>query len=171
MGHLEKQLGKIGSFQRFKNIQFTQKSVFWNNLFPKSHSENTLVQWYSLQGNRKTRERYDRKYINKLVNFVRSVFYWAGRKKLVSGRLVYELQLVPHLEYGDALKANPEREDADIEAVKTFVKVAPPQIGDMVLLEVLTGMRPGELCNLTVGEINQKYDGENWLYLPKHHIP
>ena len=112
---------------------------------------------------------YDRKYINKLVNFLKSIIKWAMRKKLISVMLAYELLNVPPLEYHESIKENPEREDAkqsDIEAILPYLH---PQIADMVSLQTLTGMRPSELCNLKTGEIKQEYDGENWLYLPHHH--
>ena len=120
------------------------------------------------------RKPYSRKYINKLVGFVRSVFRWGATKKLVSYKIVAELALVPALQYGEALHENDEREDASPEAIIATIRhLKEPQFIDMVILQVLTGMRPSELCNLKAGEIKKCFcrkTGKNvWTFVPYHH--
>jgi integrase len=39
----------------------------------------------------------------------------------------------------------------------------------MLRLQELTGMRPCEVCTIRMGEVNQQWDGMNWLYQPKEH--
>jgi len=113
---------------------------------------------------------YCRKYINKLIAFIRSVFYWGAKKKFVSYTIAAELKLVSALQYGEALHENLDREAASPEAIIATIRhLAESQLIDMVILQVLTGMRPSELCNLKAGEIKRK-PGENvWTFEPFHH--
>ena len=106
-------------------------------------------------------EPYCRKYLNKLIGFVRDVFKWGATKKLVSYARANELKLVPAIQYGKALHENPDREDASLEAITATIKhIKEQQIVDMLILQMLTGMRPSGLCNLKAGEIKRK-TGEN----------
>ncbi|MDR1925290.1 MAG: site-specific integrase [Planctomycetaceae bacterium] len=87
---------------------------------------------------------------------------------LVSPMLAYQLKKVPAIKYGDA-KENPDREAVPVEAVQYALAYFPATIADMLRLQLLTAMRPSEIRLMLVGYIRQKYDGENWLYLPPAH--
>ena len=67
---------------------------------------------------------YARTFINKLTGFVKSVYYWCARKKLVSPSIAAELRLVPALQYSEAVKENPDREDAKPEDIEDTVEAA-----------------------------------------------
>ena len=115
-------------------------------------------------------EPYCRKYLNKLIGFVRDVFKWGATKKLVSYARANELKLVPAIQYGEALHENPDREAASPEAIIATIRhTKEQQIIDMVILQVLTGMRSGELCNSKAGEIKRKPGMDVWLFEPYHH--
>ncbi|GHT20720.1 hypothetical protein FACS189419_00340 [Planctomycetales bacterium] len=45
----------------------------------------------------------------------------------------------------------------------------PPVIADMVRLQLLTGMRPSEVCGMCPGEINKSLFPDRWLYEPAKH--
>ena len=118
-------------------------------------------------------KNYARKYINeKLVGFVKTLYRWGARKKLVDKNIAAEVLLVPQLQYSERIKENPDREAArpqDIEAVLPHV---PEQIADMIVLMALLGLRPGELCNMKAGEIHTDIDhfGEKEpSFKPFHH--
>ena len=112
---------------------------------------------------------YDRRHINKLVGFIKSVFTWSARKKLVAHSQACELKLVPALLYSDHIKENPSRVPAKEEDILALLPHLHQQFVDMILFQMLTGSRPSEVCGMKVGEINRDYDGENWIYLPTHH--
>ena len=94
------------------------------------------------------------------------------RKKLVPSQIAFEINLVPPLEYVEARHENPEREQASPEAIKAtlskLIELGDRQSADILILQVLTGARPGELCNSTVGEF-RKTGEDVWTFVPNHH--
>ena len=119
---------------------------------------------------------YARDYINKLTGFVKSVYYWCARKKLVSPSIAAELRLVPALQYSEAVKENPEREDAKPEDIENAIDAAlredQVQFADMVVIHALTGVRPCELCGMKACDIKRETDmfgKETWTFQPSHH--
>jgi integrase len=111
---------------------------------------------------------YARKYCNKLLSFVRHIFKWGHTLGLVSATLVYSLSLVSPLPIGVA-KENKPRADIAKDKVESALPFLPETIADMLKLQLLTAMRPSEVCRMRFCDINMKYDGENWLYLPYKH--
>ncbi len=55
-------------------------------------------------------------------------------------------------------------DDAIVAATLTALS---PVVADMVRLQRLTGMRPGEVCHLRPADIDQT--GDVWLYQPSRH--
>jgi integrase len=107
-------------------------------------------------------------YCQKLVQFIRAVFYWGARKKLVSAALAYELKLVPPLKHGTT-RGSINRQDVPRADVEKALPFFPLVIADMVRLQLLTGMRPSEVCGMTPGEINKTLFADRWLYEPAKH--
>jgi integrase len=116
---------------------------------------------------------YDRKYINgKLVGFIRTLYRWGARKKLVDKVLAADFLLVPSLQYSERIKENPDREAAKPEDIEAVLPHVPEQIADMIILLALTGLRPSELCNIKAGEIktDTNHFGEKEpTFKPFHH--
>jgi len=135
------------------------------------------LQWHLVRMKNRQNRPYCRKHINKLIGFVRSVFNWGAgkdcRPKLVAYSVAAELKIVPDLRYGEALHENPEREEASPTAIIAAIRhIKEQQIIDMLILLVLTGMRPSELCNLKSGEIRKKTGKTGkiiWKFIPFHH--
>lgn len=139
---------------------------------------------------KKTGKTYSVDYCNKLVNFVRGVFYWGMRPNtkalseadiippLVSETLGFSLSKVPLLKASDG-RTNKKRTAAPAESIETVLPHLPPIIADIMRIQLLTGMRPGEVCKMRSGDIRRTkeefaevsylFDGEMWLYvLPGH---
>ncbi|GHT09778.1 hypothetical protein FACS1894170_00940 [Planctomycetales bacterium] len=76
------------------------------------------------------------------------------QRKLVSPALAYELKLVKPFKHGKAKESNPRQAAKRIE-VEMALPFFPPVIGDMVRMQLLTGMRPDEVCRMTPGEIDK----------------
>jgi integrase len=112
--------------------------------------------------------RLSRGYINKAVQWVRRVFRWGVSEQLVEAGILHSLGAVEGLKYGrtPAPETEPVTPVADslVEATLPFLPVV---VADMVRVQRLTGMRPGEVCAMTVGEIDTS--GEVWLFSPRHH--
>ena len=106
--------------------------------------------------------------INKCVRRVVAMFKWAAAEEMISVDIFQALQTVEPLKRGrsEAGESVPVRpvEQADIDA--TLDKLM-PVVADMVRVQVLTGMRPSEVCKMQPGCIDRT--GDVWRYtLPEH---
>jgi integrase len=59
---------------------------------------------------------------------------------------------------------SPAREGIPDEVIRRTLPFMPPVLRAMVKVQRLTGMRPGEVFNMRVGEIDRTADSELWLY-------
>ncbi len=110
-----------------------------------------------------------RRYINDLMAVVTRAFRWAASEELVSPDVPNALQIVDGLHKGrsEARETPPVLpvSVADVEAILPHVS---KQIAAMVRLQLMTGMRPGEVLALRPSEIAQHSDG-SWEYRPQSH--
>jgi integrase len=113
--------------------------------------------------------RLSRNYINaKILPRVKRLFKWAARKGLVPASVWHGLCTVESLERG--FKGVPDRSpvgpvaDSVVEATLPHL---PPVVADMVQVQRLTGMRPGEVCSLNWAEVDR--GGDVWVYRPGRH--
>lgn len=109
-----------------------------------------------------------RKHVNNSVGRVVRAFRWASEHELVPATVHQALKTVAGLRRGrsDARESEPVRPIADIhvDAIRTFVA---PQVWAMVELQRLTGMRPGEVCEMRTGDLDTT--GRIWTYTPAGH--
>jgi integrase len=110
-----------------------------------------------------------RSLINKDVNRIRAMFRWAVEHELVPVSVHQALQAVAGLRKGrsEAREAEPVGPvpEAHIRAVLPHLS---PQVAAMVLLQRLTGARPGEITSLRPRDIVHA-EGGVWLYRPEEH--
>ena len=113
--------------------------------------------------------KWSRQGINKAINRIRRMFRWGVANELVRPATYQALTAVEPLKY-DRCEA-PESaysqkqltvSNDDITAIEPYVL---PEVWAMVQLQRATGMRPGEICDLTWGEIDRS-DSEVWIYTP-----
>ncbi len=111
---------------------------------------------------------WSRTYVNRQVGRIKQVFKWATARQLVPVSIYQALQCVTGLKKGrcDARESLPVKPvpEARIEAVRPFLS---PQVEAMVDLQLLTGMRPGEVCQMKRCDIDMS--GKLWLYRPPVH--
>jgi integrase len=109
-----------------------------------------------------------RKYINRQVVRLRQVFKWGVSERMVSGDVLFELKSVPGLKTGrtEARESEPVKPVAD-HLVEGALEFLSPTVRAMVRLQLVTGMRPGEMCAMRTGNIDTT--GELWLYQPAKH--
>ena len=110
----------------------------------------------------------NRRTINQNVGRVKRMFRWAVKKELVPRDLYHGLQAVDGLKRGrtearesEGVKPVP---DAHVEAVLPKVS---RQIAAMINLQLLTGMRPGEVVIMRVQDVNRSEP--TWVYRPTTH--
>jgi integrase len=106
--------------------------------------------------------------INRLVNRIRLMFRWATEMQLVPVQVHQSLAAVQGLRRGrsGARETEPVR-PVSPALVEDTLPYLPPLVCDMVQLQLLTGMRAGELCRMKVGDID--VSGDVWLYTPTQH--
>jgi integrase len=109
-----------------------------------------------------------RTHINRQANRLRHVFKWAAGRELLPPSVYHALQAV------DGLKAgrSEARESAAVAAVteehaRAVLPFLSDQVRAMVELQLLTGMRPGEVIRMRTCDIDTT--GALWTYTPLTH--
>ncbi len=109
-----------------------------------------------------------RGYINSLVDIVRQLFKWGVSRQLIPVAVHSSLVTVERLKKGKS----EARETEDVKPVDDkIIDATLPELSAtfqaMVRLQRLTGMRPGEVCNLRPIDVDRS--GEVWFYRPPNH--
>jgi integrase len=115
-----------------------------------------------------TQAALSRGVVNQRTGRVRRLFRWAVENEMVPATVLHGLQAVKGLSKGrsaaretEPVKPVPE---VFLEAVLPYLR---PQVSAMVQLQLLTGMRPGELVVMRACDIDMT--GKVWLYRPGRH--
>lgn len=106
--------------------------------------------------------------INANVRRVVRVFRWAASEALLPPTVAQSLAMVPGLRRGrseapEGKKVRP----VEAEIVEATLPHLSPTVRAMVELQLLTGMRPGELVIMRPADIDRT--GEVWEYRPRQH--
>ena len=109
-----------------------------------------------------------RSYINKQVGRVKRVFRFATENEMVPASTYHALQAVAGLRAGrsDARETAPVTPVSD-EIVQAVLPMLSRQVRAMIELQLLTGMRPGEVIRMRPVDIDTS--GPLWLYKPAQH--
>lgn len=105
--------------------------------------------------------------VNRNVGRVRSFFKWAVSEKLASPMQLVELQSVAPLKRGRGVRETEPVLPVDPENVAKTLPYLPPHVRDMVLFQLRTGTRSGEVCAMRPCDIDCK--GPVWVYRPSQH--
>lgn len=109
---------------------------------------------------------WNRKLVNQRVGRVRRAFRWAVENELVPAAVLQALKAVAGLQAGRTSAREPDPvlpvADADVRATLPFLG---PVVRGMVEVQLLTGMRPGEVCQLRPCDIDTA--GEVWVFRPR----
>ena len=108
-------------------------------------------------------KRLSRKYINVMVDRIRIMFRWAGSNEIADAGIYQALMTVERLKLGrttapDHKPVEPVKDHIVEATAKHCTKV----VADMIALQMVTGMRPAEVCKLTPGMIDRS-DSEVWV--------
>ncbi len=108
--------------------------------------------------------------LNSYVADIRTAFRHAAELRMVPASVVAELDTVRGLVDDESEPVEP----ADPEAVAKVLEVLDPTPAAMVRLQLLTGMRPGEVCRLVPADIDRDADPDEaqprlWLYKPRRY--
>ena len=105
---------------------------------------------------------------NAMVNRIRRVFRWGVEEGLVLAGVWHGLTAVVPLKRGrtEARETEPVQSVLLIYVAMVFA-AASSVLGAMAHLQLLTGMRPGEVCAMRCGDIDMRDDV--WVYAPREH--
>jgi integrase len=106
--------------------------------------------------------------VNQRVGRIRRLFRWAVENEMVPPSLLHGLQAVPGLKRGRTAcrETEPVRPVPENLVNETLLFVTRPVRG-MILVQLHTGMRPGEVCVMRACDIDMS--GKVWLYRPARH--
>lgn len=107
--------------------------------------------------------------VNHQIDRVRRVFKWAASEELVPVAVYESLRTLPGLRRGrtTARESEPVKPVAD-EIVSATLPHLPHHVRVMVELMAYTGMRPAEVCGMTLAQLDRDSD-EVWVYRPAKH--
>lgn len=117
---------------------------------------------------RMIRDGLARTTINDRINRIRRIFRWAASHEMVPPLVLVGLKAVEALPKGrtDARETEDVGPVSRDDVARTIPALTRP-IAGMVRMQLLTGMRPGEVCLMRGRDIAR--DGETWTYRPARH--
>ncbi|MDR2642924.1 MAG: site-specific integrase [Planctomycetaceae bacterium] len=99
---------------------------------------------------------YSRRYVNKLMSFLRSIFRFGENANIVPRGCWQGLSAIRPLRYGHtAAPEKPKRTDVSLDTIRKTLPYCTPTIAAMITLQFYTSARPSEIWSLRVKEINQ----------------
>ncbi|HYF34291.1 MAG TPA: site-specific integrase [Prosthecobacter sp.] len=101
-------------------------------------------------------------YVNRICDHIIMIFRWAAEMQLIDSGIYHSLKLVKRLKK-DSERVKPV-DDKHVDAV---LAIAPPTVGAMIRVQILTGARPGEVCMMRGCDIDMS--GPVWKYTPRRH--
>ena len=115
-----------------------------------------------------TRPGWARTHVNRQLARLKSVFKWSVSMELIPASVHQGLATVNGLKKGrtEARETEPVK-PVPIEYVDPVLKHVSRQVGAMIRLQLLTGMRPGEVCAMRAVDLDTSK--EVWVYRPVRH--
>lgn len=111
---------------------------------------------------------WSRPHINRQMGRIRRMFKWAAAEQLVTPDVLAALQAVAPLKFGRTEAPEPEPvKPVDESHVEATLAAVSPVVAAMVRVQLLTGMRPGEVCIMRGADLDTT--GKQWAYRPATH--
>lgn len=106
--------------------------------------------------------------VNARIQTIRRMYKWARTKGWVTREAAADVVMTPLLRRGRCEANAPEDVmPVAVEILNATIAAAPKTVADMIRVQVLTGMRPGELCSMRVVDIDRT--AAVWIYIPRSH--
>lgn len=120
------------------------------------------------------KEGLSRRYVRHLVDEVRLCFRWATEEELLPVEIWQTIRAKRNLRKKErGVKETPRVRPVARAVVEQTLPHLPPVIADMARVQMLTGMRPGEVCAMRPADIDRGWmeiDGVSmWLYRLDEH--
>ena len=108
-----------------------------------------------------------RKTVNDYLRRQKRIFNWAAGRGIISHEIAGRLKFVESLKAGRTVAPEmPKRKPVDDAIVDATLPHLPPVVRDMVVVQRITGCRPGEIFSMTWAQIDMSDD--IWIYMPSH---
>lgn len=118
--------------------------------------------------NEMIRLKWSRKLINQRVGRIKRMFKWAVSRQMISPIIYQGLMTVEGLKWGrTTARETADRKPVAEEHVYAILPYMTPVVAAMVEIQLLTGMRPGEVCRMRPMDLDRSR--EVWHYLPEKH--
>ncbi|RKY12527.1 MAG: hypothetical protein DRP52_04570, partial [Planctomycetota bacterium] len=112
---------------------------------------------------------WSRTLINHRIGRIKRMFKWAVSRQMVSPIVYQGLLTVEGLKRGrTTARENPKRKPVDDKYVYAILPYTTPVVATMVELQLLTGMRPGEMVLIRPCDIDRSNEAV-WHYTPEKH--
>jgi integrase len=106
--------------------------------------------------------------INRRIGRIKRVFKWAVENEKVPSSVLYGLQAVTGLKAGrSGVRESEPVKPVPEEVVMVILPFVSRQVAAMIQMQLLTGMRPGEMVRIRGIDIDTT--GKLWLYRPGQH--
>lgn len=115
---------------------------------------------------RLTERGLSRSFMNASMKRLVRMFKWAASEAKLPPAVPQVLALIPGLRYGQARETAPVK-PVDESLVDATLLHLQPAVADMVRLHRLTGMRPGEVCQIRPADVDRS--GDVWEFRPRQH--
>jgi len=159
----------IKNGEQTKSFNFAQKAV---SLFVKHYGKESTNNFGPLSlvflQDKWVEQGLGRKTVNKSVRVIRQAFKYGKKFGWVSAETYLALQEVDNLKKGHT-KAHEYRKikPVALAVVEKTLPFMPPVIDDMVRVQLLCAMRPQDVCNMRLIDIDRSK--EVWRYEPYTH--
>lgn len=106
--------------------------------------------------------------LNSRIRRIKRIFAWAVEEELLPGSVHHALIAVKGIRQGSTPAREPERvKPAPMKHVRAIYQKCRREVQAMILLQLRTGMRPGEVCRMTPAQVDRSR--KVWVYRPDHH--
>jgi integrase len=106
--------------------------------------------------------------VNRYAAFAKEIFRWGVEVGFVPTEILVGLRAVRGLQQGRSRARETDRiMPATMDQIEKTLSKASPSVAARIRVQLLTGMRPGEVCSIRRVDIDRSRD--IWLYKPEHH--
>lgn len=108
-----------------------------------------------------------RNYVNGMVVLIKDLFRWGAEVEIVPQGVYGALLTVKPFGMGKGGREGAKVKPADISDIDAVLELATPIMRGILELQLLTGARIGEICQLRAIDIDTR--GRVWKFTPEHH--
>lgn len=158
----------VEAYRRFAEVRYTDRRE-WNRIKLAMDQVEILygqlvASSFRARAFKDVRERFlhggkkkarSRNYVNKFGKAIQTAWRWLANEEIVPAECAASVRMVPPLKRGEGGKERPPvLPPADGVVVATLAK-CPPLVAAMLQVQLLTGMRPGELREMRWCEVSK----------------